>query len=277
MFVFASIAKLLSIDSFEIYVFSFGMMPLWAAFLSARLLIALEAFLGIWMLANCDAKPAWWAGMILLAIFTLRLIILHFAGNSESCNCFGGFIDLDPVQSIVKNLVFMVVLGISYGCESFRMKRKWPWRILVPAACLAAVLIISPPDNWRYEGYGKYTTLNTSAFEKARSRKYIPERVFDGEKILCFYSLKCDFCRMSAIKLATLRKRGEFSEAPVIAAIGGKERDAAYYFRETGLDCSDWFFIPPSIFFRITNGEMPLILVLKDGMVIEKYSYRDLH
>lgn len=277
MFVFAAVAKLISIDSFEIYVFSFQMLPLWGAYLAARLLIAFEAFLGIWMLINCDSKAAWWTGMVLLAAFTVRLLVLQLSGNDESCNCFGEFIDLNPVQSILKNIAFMAVLGVTYGCKSFDIKHKWLWRTLVPTVCLASVLILSPPDNWRYKDYAKYTTLNTEAFQEARTDGEIPARAFEGEKILCFYSLKCPFCKMSAQKMGTLRRMHTFPEAPIIVAFGGEKRDAAYYFRENRLDCTDWFFISPSTFLRITHGDMPLILVLKDGVIQQKYSYRDLH
>jgi hypothetical protein len=277
MFVSAAAAKLMSIDTFEIYVFSFQMLPLWGAYLAARLLIAFEAFLGVWMLINCDAKAAWWTGMVLLAAFTVRTLVLQLAGNDGDCNCFGEFIKFTPTQSILKNIVLLAVLGISYGCKSFEIKHKWIWRTVVPVAALAAVFIISPPDNLRYKDYAKYTTINTEAFQDARESGEIPARAFEGDKILCFYSLKCRFCRMSAEKLGTLRRMHSFSEAPIIVAFGGNERDASYYFNETKLDCTDWFFISPTTFLRITNGDMPLILVLKDGEVVQKYSYRDLH
>ena len=82
--------------------------------------------------------------------------------------------------------------------------------------------------------------------------------------------------------MAVLRKRGEFSESPVSVAFGGddtpeRREEARKYLEETGLVCEGCFFISPSTFLKITNGQMPLILILKDGVVTAKYSYRDLH
>jgi hypothetical protein len=102
--------------------------------------------------------------------------------------------------------------------------------------------------------------------------------VVEGDHVVCFYSLKCNFCKMSARKLMMLRERGEFSQAPIIALIGrGEDTDPTPFLEETGFRPDEIHFIEPADFLRITNGSMPLILVVRDSSIEEKYNYRNLH
>ncbi len=279
VFIISSIAKLLSIDSFELYIFGFELFSLGFSYLAARLVIAMELALGIFLIINIDSKFIYWVAMTVLSGFTLFLALLAFAGNEENCNCFGEFVNLNPVQSIIKNIILIAILLLSSKLSSFNLKWKNIWRIIIPIGAIATIFIVSPPDNWRYENYNRGVTLNEEAFREGFETSVLPQEINEGEKVVCFYSLKCEFCRKSAQKIGTMRRMGTFSNAEIIAIIGKGEDspDPERYFEETKLDCSKYYYISPSDFLRITNGSMPLILVMKDGEVIEKFRYRDIH
>ena len=278
LFLVSATAKLVGIDAFELYVFGFGWFSLGTSYLLARLVIAAEFTLGILLLVNGWPRLAFWGSLGLLAAFTVFLTVLAFQGNRDNCNCFGELIDLNPVQSIWKNLGMLALLLLSAGVAPFRMKRRGLWLGLAAVVPLAAVLILSPPDNWRYDAYGGQGKLQEPALRETIASGALPHTLLEGDHVVCFYSLKCNFCRMSARKLMTLRQRGEFSDASIIAVIGrGEDTDPAPFLEETGFQPDEIHFIEPSDFLRITNGTMPLIVVMHDSTAVEQYNYRNLH
>lgn len=278
LFLFSAIAKLIGINAFELYLFGFGWFPLGTAYLLARLVIAAEFTLGILLIANFWPRLAFWGSLALLGGFTVFLVALAIAGNRDNCNCFGELINLNPVQSIWKNIGMLAVLLLSTGVQPFRIRRKGLWFALAAVVPLATVLILSPPDNWRYDSYVGRDMLNEPALREALDQGILPHSVVEGDHVVCFFSLKCNFCRMSARKLMTLRERGDFTDAPIIALIGrGEDTDTAPFLTETGFRPDEVHFIEPADFLRITNGAMPLILVMHDETVVEKYNYRNLH
>ena len=122
------------------------------------------------------------------------------------------------------------------------------------------------------------TDVVLAALREAIDSGVLPHTVVEGEHVVCFYSLQCRFCKMSARKLMPLRERGDFSQAPIIAIIGqGENTDTAPFLEETGFRPDEAHFIAPSDFLRITNGSMPLILVMQDSTVTGKFNYRNLH
>lgn len=280
LFLFSATAKLISIDSFEIYIFSFKVLSLGFSYLVARLIIAAEYFLGVMLLANFWSKAAFWLSAAMLAGFSIFLACLLLSGSSENCNCFGDLIEMDPKQSLIKNVVLLAILLLSAGCKPFNIKHKPIWCALAAAGSLALVFIISQPDNWDYKGYSEYTegSLNESALRERIESGVIPQSVTEDEKLVCFYSLRCNFCKMSAKKIATLRERGEWPEMTTIILFGrGENTDTTEFLGESGLKPDEVHFIEPEDFLTITNGSMPLILVMKEGEIVEKYSYRDIH
>lgn len=278
LFLLSATAKLVGIDAFELYIFGFGWFSLGASYLLARLVIAAEYTLGLLLLANFWPRLAFWGSLALLTAFTVFLIVLAAGGNRENCNCFGEWIDLNPVQSIWKNLGMTALLLLSAGIAPFRLKRKGRWFALAALVPLATVLIVSPPDNWRYDSYTRKDMVNESALREAVENNTLPHTMLEGNHVVCFYSLKCNFCKLSARKLMMLRQRGEWSDAPVIAVFGrGADTDPAPFLEETGLQPDEIHFIEPAVFLRITNGSMPLILVMQDSSVVAKYNYRNLH
>lgn len=281
VFVISAIAKFLSIDSFEIYLFSLGILPLGLSFIAARLIIAVEAVLGLWFVLNLNNKATEILTYCILALFSGFLTGQILAGSQENCHCFGDFVDLSPIQSLIKNIILVLLIIFSSGKPLFSPKKQKLLTVATSVAAIAAVFIISPPDNFRYESYKSDDMVNENFLREKVAEGVISPEIFQGEKIVCFFSVKCEFCSMSAKKLAILRRLGDFSRGEVISYFGKGETttmsDAESFIESAGLDCYNIHFIQPDIFLKITNGAYPLILLIEDGRIVGKYSYRDLH
>ena len=260
------------------YLFSFGWFSLGTSYLLARLVIAAEYTLGLLLIANFHPRLAFWGSVAMLAGFSLFLAGLLVAGRQDNCHCFGEWVDLNPAQSLLKNAGMLVLLLLGTRMTPFRVKHKGLWLATAIVVPLATVLVVSPPDNWRYDAYARHELVNGQALQEALDTGILPATMAEGEHVVCFYSLRCRYCKLSAQKLASLRARGEFADAPIIVIFGrGADTDTTAFFEETGLKPDKVHFIEPADFLRITNGSFPVILVMDGGAVLEKYNYRNLH
>ena len=112
MFVIAAILKLMSIDEFEIYIYSFNVLNFLLTSFVSRIIIAGEFILGLFLILKINYKFTWNATMTVLILFTLFLIYVAIFRNDTNCHCFGQLVELSPVESIIKNVIAMILLSI---------------------------------------------------------------------------------------------------------------------------------------------------------------------
>ncbi|MBO6069335.1 MAG: hypothetical protein J6P50_09065 [Bacteroidales bacterium] len=280
IFILSAVAKLAGADNFELYVFSLGVFSLGASFIIARLVIALELFLGVWLMVNTHPKAAIKLAVALLAAFSAFLVVLIVKGSKDNCHCFGDLIDFTPVQSLVKNAVLAAVAALSLKVKPFNIPRRNLIAALAGVSSLAAVFIISPPDNLMYKSYA-IDGFNQDIFDKAVADGLIDEALTEGDDLTCFFSFNCEFCHMTAKKLSIMLGRGAFEGATVNVLVGGKYEDfaaeAAAFFADSQLPYNSLDSLPANTFLHITNGHYPVVIHTQDGRLLEQWSYRDLH
>ena len=112
VFIIAAILKLISIDEFEIYIYSFNILSFLLTTFVSRIIIAAEFALGLLLILNRNCKFIRRVTLIVLASFTLFLIYAAIFRHDSNCHCFGELIQLNPIQSIIKNLILIVFLII---------------------------------------------------------------------------------------------------------------------------------------------------------------------
>lgn len=111
-FVVSAILKLISVDEFELYVFSLGFGSFDLSTMAVRLLIVGEAILGIGLIL--DAWHSWicWLTALVLSAFSCFLIWRWSIGDESNCHCFGELMNLNPWQSLIKNAFLGIGLGL---------------------------------------------------------------------------------------------------------------------------------------------------------------------
>ena len=75
----------------------------------ARFFIGLEFTLGILSSLPFYIKKLITASLLLLGGFTLHLFYLWSIGDTENCGCFGEMISMTSEESIIKNIVLVVI------------------------------------------------------------------------------------------------------------------------------------------------------------------------
>lgn len=279
---------MLSADIFELYIFSFEIFPMGVSFVLARVVIAFELFLGVWMISNLHARLSAAAGIFTLAGFSAFLIWLMLRGDQGSCHCFGELVDFTPGQSLIKNMAMTALLLPCLWGRSFNIKHRGMWTALIFLASFATVFIISVPDNFRYSEYSA-SHFDEETFREAADDGGIPAEVMEGEKVVCFFSTTCHYCRMTAQKLGILHRTGalepsegvDFSDAEVVCLFPASDDpelpQPADFLEDTQLECTSVVRISPESIIGITHGSLPMVLLMQDGRVLKEYGYRDLH
>lgn len=130
VFIFSAVSKYVTIDSFEIYVYSFGLFPLVMCFYLSRLLIAAELLLGIALISHRNHRFTSITSLLFLLFFVGFLVYAHLIGRTDNCHCFGDLLPFNPVQSILKNAVMIVVLLFIYKYSAQDWHPRW-WLVLI--------------------------------------------------------------------------------------------------------------------------------------------------
>ena len=271
-FVFSAISKLISIDSFEIYIYSFGLLKLNVTFFFARFIISLELFLGILLLVGKYCKKVVIVSVAMLSVFSAFILFLVLTRNNESCHCFGE-IKMSHTASILKNIFFITLLLFAYQSKGSNFKHD---KLIVLAALICSIflpLTFAPPDSLFYSSYAKNVTYNELMFQEYLK---VNSEYSKGKVMLCFFSTGCRFCKLAARKVSTIAKKANGNQL-VNFLFTGSEGSITTFFQETNSHIFPYCFIQPNRFLKITNGEMPLILLLENGKIKGKYGYRDLN
>jgi len=149
VFILSGLTKLYPIELFELTFIDLGVGTWKTAPFISRLFIAMEFFLGIMLIFNIRLKKfTLKATLGLIIAFTIYLFIqMYFEGNKGNCKCFGNFLVMTPLESIIKNLAMIAVAGLLLWAKhdiTYRFQKLL--MILGLLASLSLPFILNPPD-----------------------------------------------------------------------------------------------------------------------------------
>lgn len=299
MLVTAAVLKLLSIDNFEIYIYSFNIFSFTLTTVFSRLLIAAEILLGLGLIFKVRYKELWWLTMLMMAGFTLFLIYVMLFRNDGNCNCFGDLIKLNPSESIYKNVVSILLLLLIRKEKDAVYKpkfRKWLTGISIAVAVILP-FVVFPMDSVYNKIVSKDNNINTMAFENSlhdsinivkldiiqKNDTMIIRRdslarfdISDDRYIISYVSAGCRFCKMGAEKLAMIFNRNNVSGRHLKFLIWGYDADIIDFVKETNTEDFEYWFIPPLMSLDITFGKFPVFVWTDSGVIANSGDSRDL-
>ena len=278
VFIVSAVLKLIDMDSFEIYIYSYHFFSLNASFIVARLAIILELVLGIGLVSHTLHKMYWWGSMAMLGGYTLLLIYALTLGRTDSCHCFGDFLQLDPKQSLIKNAVLMLFFLLIYKMESWKTPFRWLILILAVMASSIAVFVISPPDNLTSNADPE-RNLQVELFDAMLDDAPLDSlNLHMGKQVVCFFSTSCDYCQMAAHKLSLMQQFYGFPKENITYLFMGNEEGVASFYEQSE---SAWYrdMLYPDVarLLKAINGNFPVIVFLEDGEVVHEYGFRNMN
>lgn len=277
VFIASAILKVFDMDKFEIYIYSYHFFSLNFSFMMARLAIIVELVLGIGLVTNTLHKFYWWGSMTMLAGYTLLLLYALVLGRTDSCHCFGDVLQLDPKQSLIKNVVLMLLFLLVFRVEG----RKTPFRILI--LCLAVmassigVFVASPPDNYT-PNYLPEHNLQEELFAEALSQPPLDSlHLTEGKQVVCFFSTGCEYCQLAAHKLSLMQQFYGFpAENITYVFMGSEEGIAKFYEKSESAQYCDVLYPDVVQLLKTINGNFPTIVLMEDGEVVHEYGFRNM-
>jgi len=275
LFIGTAVLKLLSIDNFEVYIYSFGLFSYtWTTFFS-RLLIFIELMVGISLIMKIYFKQIWWLTMLMMVGFTLFLVYAAIFRNDSNCHCFGDLIELNPTQSIFKNIFTIALLLFIRKERSYDYKpllKKWLVAITLLLS-LAIPFILVPMDVIYNKIYSEKDNVNTVAFYESMSDSTFVG-IQSGRYLINYALAGCKYCRLGAEKVTMMIDRHGISHDKLKFIIGGSDEAIAKFVEATGTSDYQHWKIPAPQFMAITYGKFPLFVFIEDGKVMKVGDFR---
>lgn len=246
------------------------------SFVFARVLIGTEFLIGLFLITGIQFRKTWLFSFCLLTVFSVFLVVQIFQNNSGNCFCFGDAIALSPGESLIKNIVLLIILLIIRKGKSTVFKYHKPAAVVLLIACIATPFFLSPPDFLIQDQFTVYDTFNGDAVSAEIQRDiYQPLNITEGKKIVCFFSMKCQFCRMTGSKITTISEKMDL-ENNIAYVFFGNPAGMPEFWEESHSQKFNYLFVPIEDFFKASGKNLPAVYFVEDGVVKEKYGYRTL-
>ena len=295
VFIIAAILKLISIDEFEIYIYSFNIFSFLLTTFVSRIIIIGEFILGLFLILKINYRFVWKTSLIILILFTLFLTYAAIFRQDSNCHCFGELIELNPLESIVKNLILILLLLLSQrsAVSSQQSAVNGQWSavkvLVVLLACSLVVFIISPPDSiykmiYSTEKEVSSIDLHESFDEVVKIDFKEDEIAFDSistfdvkeKQLIAVVSSGCKYCKLGLKKLSLMMKNGGISPDDVDIFIWGSPDGIIDFRSETMTEDVDYWHIMPNNAIKVTYGRFPIFIMMENKNIIKIGDFRDL-
>lgn len=119
--------------------------------------------------------------------------------------------------------------------------------------------------------------VNKEALDRAVAEGKLPANIYEGTRVVCFYSLVCPHCHKNAVRLEKTRRLLHFKDVPLTVVFGepSEPRIPQEFFNETGLQYNEMHYLEVPLFLEIVEGSWPVVLVLRDGKIFHKFTQRN--
>jgi len=285
VFIYSGYTKLLPvIETFEFSFVDLGLANWYTAPVFARVLIALEFFIGALLISNYNLKKFTLPLTIgLLTFFILYLILqIIISGNDGNCGCFGEHIKMTPFEAILKNVV---MIGISVFVYFTTTGWKIKYNILILAAFLCPSIAIPfaiNPIDYSYTSNNLDEKINYPLeldllFSPSDTTEVeIPSiDIRKGKQVVAFLSLSCSHCRIAAKKFKLIKK--ENPSLPIYFILNGDKTNLDAFIKDTRADNIPYSFCNGKSFVQLASSRLPRIYYLDNSIVVQKVDYFELN
>lgn len=274
VFILSAGLKFWSIEAVDLFFFDHKLFPWVITTFLSRLLISFEAIIGIMLVLGIYPKLSKILTFSTLIGFTLYLLIkpLLFDVSDENCFCFGDKIQLSDIETIIKNII-LIILALTLKWAKW-WKTKYAKLIIIISSLLivGTAFTIKPPDFIQSKIYRHSVDIRPEVFEKVKGYDNLQALDIDkGRKVVCWYSTSCKYCKRAAKKIDIIIDRHNLDRNDFIEVFGGKEKPLTQFYNESNTKPLQYTFIDVISFLNTTHGTMPVIFLLENGNVVKLY------
>lgn len=269
-FVLSGVSKLFPIEPFEVIFVEMGITNWVIAPFIARIIIAIEIFMGIAISINLWGKNLiYYLAQASLLAFSAYLVFLLFTkGNTDDCGCFGQLIAFTPLQSLVKNIVLMVMLVIVPKKDW--LPKKWLFIIGLLVVSFVATFLLNRVGLQNVPSKSLNIEVDWSGLPQSTYNTNSNVDVASGNNVIVFFSANCQHCKSAAHKLSFLNKEQNIANVYIVIATK-KTITLNAFIEETNLNYPI-LWMTDNTFFKYSGGTLPSIYYVENGIVRKKWT-----
>lgn len=275
VFLSSAIFKFISIDAFELYLYSLDWFPLLLCFYLARLLIGFEFALGLALLAFAWRRWVNVACYAVLGLFSVFLLYLVAQGYDGNCHCMGEAVDLPPVPSLAKNAVLAALIAVSANARPYRLPSAGRVVGGLSALALALVIIVSPPDGIRSPKPAQVHAAGVERFVESDSL-FKSAVATQPKALVCLFSTGRRVCKLSAHKLQLMVDNNHVPAGRIYTVFHGQPEKRDTFLKEAQMTGNFVSSIIPHQDFGNMVGMVPAFILFEYGEMVDTYTYRSL-
>ena len=293
-FIVSAILKIFTIKEFELYIYSYGIFNYTLCTLFARCLIAFEMCVGLCLALKWWYRLAWWLMQFSLLGFTVFLIVAQLRGDTN-CHCMGDLVELNPLQSMIKNFVIMALLLIVRNQENWNFKFEKIIKPLIIIIVAAVPFIVVPPEVLYNKIYSNDRNINTPIFSKALSDSTFyecypiirPNYEYDsttfvtekkplelqGRNVIIFAHSGCKFCNEGTKRMSLFFRENKLDRNKCKVLIFGPNPPLSTYefIKRTEGFGFEYREIDPLKSIEIIDGQFPTIILMQDDSIVKSF------
>ena len=272
VFIFSAGAKIISIDNFELYIYSQQLFSFDVSSIIARAIISSELALGVLLISNIYFKTVFRITLYLLLFFSVFLAFKLLISNDENCNCFGELLNFNPAESLLKNGILIIFLLLIKNNKSWQFQFR---KILLFFILLSAYVfpsVFSPPDFVYRSHYPVKQNIKGEQFIQLSDTTL---NITEGKKVLAFFSMGCKYCTLAAHKISIIADKTNTYDK-IFYIFFGDEKNMEGFWKKSQSKRFKYIIISFDEMLEITDGHLPSIYFVEKGYVKQKTSYRGL-
>jgi len=258
----------------------------WSSWLVApyilRIISGLFMFSGLVLVLGLNHSKKillWPFGLFLFSTFFQCSIIWQI--ELDRCYlCLRELFQWNIYQGLVIGLfgLFLIILLYSLPHFSFNWKFRFPIIVVLLISCLSLPFILNYPASWAVYGESEFEEIQRpmqlerlDTIFTPKEYGQLPKNLNEGKQLIAFVTLTCPYCKKASYKLHVLKKK--YPLAPITIVTSGDTTDWDLFLRRTKIDNVPHALMNHRIFEELSEGSVPKIYLVEDGIAIQKVQY----
>jgi len=278
VFIYSALSKVYSLEPFSWSFTDLLPIGLTTAGILARIFIGFEFLLGVFLLAHLFLKSfTYKATLAFLGIMSLYLVFLLIKeGNNGSCGCFGEWIYMNPLQSLLKNIGMMaVVIALQYFYPARGLDKAYYLAAFLATASFVTPFVMEPVAIYG-SGEKANEPIDLSPLYNGHAQPVPSVDLRQGKHIVAYFSLTCPHCRKAAYLLQIMHR--QHPELPLYMVLNGNPAMLQDFFEETKSKNLPHTFMADLEAFKSMAGEyVPTIYWINNSVITRKTYYTEIN
>ncbi len=272
VFILSAILKIYPTEPFEFILIESGFADWDSVQYISRIIIGSELAIGTFLLLGIKPHLTRKIGIGVILLFSLNLFLQLNSQPEQNCGCMGEYISLTPMEALIKNVILLALLYFMLPIKYIKLNvlHKYSWILIVIS--LALPFILYPPDL-----YSTPPPMNGEMLFEASNAEIAPliNEVSNEKSIVCFFSMGCKFCKLTARKLSVIDDQFD-ADLPIYFFFFGEESRLEKFMIDSRSNPYPHGFLPTQSFFNYSGNKLPAVFLLENGKIHYKLGFREL-